>query len=156
MSHRTYRYFQGKPLYEFGYGLSYSTFEYSQLSLSKSNLAAGDTLDVTASVKNTGALPGDEVVQLYLVPPQDGNAGLSPHLQMEGFQRVTLQPGEEKHVAFHLTPQQLSEVGANGNRSVQPGHYTVSIGGSQPGDRSARTRPVTASFSIQGTTLLPR
>jgi beta-glucosidase len=156
MNHRTYRYFQGKTLYPFGFGLSYSKFQYSQLSLSTSTLSAGDALDVTAKVRNAGKLAGDEVVQLYLAPPKDGNQGLSPHVQMEGFQRVTLKAGEEKQVTFHLTPRELSEVDAAGNRSVQPGQYSISIGGSQPAESADASQPLTASFSIQGTSPLPK
>ena len=156
MAQRTYRYYQGRPLYNFGYGLSYTTFAYSRLSLSGTTIVAGEPQDVSVSVRNTGASAGDEVVQLYLVPPQDSNGGLSPHLQLAGFQRVSLKPGEDKQVSFHLTPRELSEVTAQGDRTVQPGKYTISVGGAQPQDSMSRTRGVSTSFVIRGSSALPK
>jgi beta-glucosidase len=156
MNHRTYRYFSGHPQYPFGYGLSYSTFSYSQFALSNSKISAGETLEATAKVKNTSIVTGDEVVQIYLVPPQEGNDRLSPHIQLAGFQRVTLQPGEEKQVRFQLTPRDLSEVDAGGNRSVQPGLYTLTIGGAKPELETDRSGLTSRSFSIRSTLLLPR
>ena len=78
MANRTYRYFKGKPLYAFGDGLSYTTFAYSGLKLSTKSLKAGDPLTVEADVKNTGSLPGDEVSELYLIPPQSAISPNSP------------------------------------------------------------------------------
>jgi len=69
MQNRTYRYFTGNVLYRFGYGLSYTKFSYSNLKLSTSNVQAGDTLTVQADVHNAGAIAGDEVAELYLIPP---------------------------------------------------------------------------------------
>ena len=86
MKNRTYRYFNGKTLYDFGYGLSYTKFAYSHVKLSETTVHAGDTLTVEADVKNTGARAGDEVAELYLIPPHDGNGGLSPNLQLAGFE----------------------------------------------------------------------
>ena len=155
MQNRTYRYFKGKALYSFGYGLSYTKFNYSNLKLSTETVQAGDTLTVVASVHNIGQVAGDEVAELYLIPPQDGNAGLSPNLQLEGFSRIHLLPGETKQVTFKLNSRQLSEVNAKGVRSVQPGHYSLSVGGSQPNDPLAPTPAVTARFSIVGSQELP-
>jgi beta-glucosidase len=155
MQNRTYRYFKGKALYNFGYGLSYTKFSYSHLKLSTDALHAGDTLTAEADVRNAGSVAGDEVAELYLIPPHDGNGGLSPNLQLEGFQRFHLAPGQIKHVIFKLDPRQLSEVDANGTRAVQPGSYKLSIGGSQPDDPRAPTPAQTASFTIQGTQELP-
>jgi beta-glucosidase len=155
MQNRTYRYFKGKALYSFGYGLSYTKFSYSHLKLSTGTLRAGDMLIAEADVQNTGRAAGDEVAELYLMPPHDGNGGLSPNLQLEGFQRFHLAPGEIRHVIFRLDSRQLSEVDANGNRSVQPGSYRLAIGGSQPGDPRAPEPAQTASFTIEGTQELP-
>ena len=155
MKNRTYRYFAGKPLYGFGYGLSYTHFAYSNLKLSDTTLNAGETLTVEAEVKNTGAVAGDEVAELYLMPPKDGNGGLSPQLSLEGFERVHLGPGESKHVTFNLSPRQLSEVDAKGVRLVQAGSYSVSVGGSQPNDPRAPEPAQTATFTIQGSQELP-
>lgn len=155
MKNRTYRYFTGKLLYAFGYGLSYTKFSYSTLKLSTGTVHAGDALTVQTEVRNTGGVAGDEVAELYLIPPQSGNDGLSPHLQLEGFARVHLLPGQMKPVTFHLTPRQLSEVDEHGVRSVQPGSYTVSVGGSQPEDALAPTHSQTGHFVIVGSEELP-
>jgi beta-glucosidase len=155
MKNRTYRYFTGNVLYWFGYGLSYTKFSYSNLKLSTSNVQAGDTLTVQADVHNAGAIAGDEVAELYLIPPADGNGGLSPHLQLEAFEHVTLLPGQTKSVTFQLHPRQLSEVDANGVRSVQPGKYKLSVGGSQPDDKNAPGGILTGEFTIVGLQELP-
>ena len=156
MKNRTYRYFTGAPLYSFGYGLSYTKFVYSGLKLSKSTLDAGETLTAEVTVKNTGRLAGEEVAELYLMPPADGNSGLSPKQQLEGFQRVMLKPGESRRVTFTLSPRDLSEVDAQGTRSVQPGTYTVAVGGSQPKDPKAPTPAQVANVTIAGTQVLPK
>jgi len=155
MKNRTYRYFTGKPLYDFGYGLSYTKFSYSDLKLSTEKVDAGDTLTVETDVRNTGQVAGDEVAELYLLPPKDGNGGLSPNLQLEGFQRVHLEPGQSQHLTFQLHPRQLSEVDAQGARSVQAGSYTVSVGGAQPKDARAPDPVQTAAFTIVGSDELP-
>ncbi len=131
MENRTYRYFRGKPLYGFGYGLSYTNFEYRDVRLSTAKLEAGSPFTVEADVHNTGAVPGDAVVELYLTPPQNE---VNPLHELEGFQRVHLGARESRHVRFMLDPRQLSLVDAEGKRSVQPGMYSVFIGGSQPGE----------------------
>ena len=156
MHNRTYRYFTGAPLYSFGYGLSYTKFTYSPVRLSTTTLHAGDTLTAEVDVRNAGKRAGDEVAELYLVPPADANGGLSPHVQLEGFQRVHLAPGESRHLHFTLDPRQLSEVDAQGVRAVQPGSYRLSIGGAQPNDPHAATPAKFANFSITGTQELPR
>jgi beta-glucosidase len=155
MSNRTYRYFKGKTLYDFGYGLSYTNFSYSHLKLSTASLHAGDTLTVEADVRNTGRVAGDEVAEVYLAPPKDGNGGLSPNVQLEGFQRIRLAPGQTEHVTFKLDPRELSEVDADGTRAVQPGSYTVSLGGSQPKDALTPDSTVSARFVIVDTKELP-
>jgi beta-glucosidase len=129
MSGRTYRYFAGEPLYGFGYGLSYTSFAYSHLKLSQANIKAGDPLTVETDVTNNGKRSGDEVVELYLRGPQTGGA---PLRSLRGFQRVTLQAGETKHVLFTLQPSQLSEVDQDGKAAMQSGSYTVFLGGGQP------------------------
>jgi len=155
MQNRTYRYFKGAPLYGFGFGLSYTKFAYSGLKLAKAKLNAGDTLTAEVTVKNTGKVAGEEVAELYLLPPAEGNAGLSPKQQLEGFQRVMLKPGESRKLTFTLTPRQLSEVDAKGTRAIQPGTYAIAIGGAQPKDPRATATAQTAGFTIQGTQPLP-
>jgi beta-glucosidase len=147
MSNRTYRYFKGQPLFGFGFGLSYTSFAYCHLKLSAQQFKAGSSLTVDADVTNTGKRGGEEVAELYLLPSRDGNGGLSPLRQLEGFQRVRIEPGKTAHVTFTLDPRQLSEVDAKGIRSVQAGEYRVFVGGSQPDDAG---KGQFARFSIQG------
>jgi beta-glucosidase len=156
MANRTYRYFHGDPLYRFGYGLSYTKFAYSHLRLSTPTLSAGDTLTAKVDVTNTGAVAGDEVAQLYLLPPAGGNGGLSPRLQLAGFERLTLTPNETRTVTFKLDARQLSEVDAQGVRSVQAGDYTIAVGGAQPDDPHAPTASLRVPLRITGTQTLPR
>jgi beta-glucosidase len=152
MANRTYRYFKGKPLYGFGDGLSYSTFAYSHLKVSGKNLHAGDTLTVEADVQNAGSLAGDEVAELYLAPPR---TAISPTLALAGFERLHLNPGETKHVVFHLDARTLSQVNDKGVRAVTPGNYQVFVGGSQPnGDAAQNVKH--EDFTISGTQELPR
>jgi beta-glucosidase len=152
MANRTYRYFKGKPLYNFGDGLSYSSFTYSHLRLSTKNLHAGDPLTAEADVQNTGSMPGDEVAELYLAPPQ---TPVSPALALAGFARLRLNPGETRHLRFQLDPRTLSQVDASGARAVSPGRYGIFIGGSQPSGDASQTIQ-SEEFSIVGTMQLPR
>jgi beta-glucosidase len=149
MQGRTYRYFDGKPLFAFGYGLSYSKFVYGSVKLSAPNLKAGDTLTVDADVKNASTLDGDEVAELYLLPPQTDGA---PKLALRGFQRVHIRAGQTQHVHFTLEPRQLSFVDEKGVRAVRAGQYSIAIGGAQPSEATS----VTASFTVTGTHELPR
>ncbi len=144
MSHRTYRYFTGKPLYGFGYGLSYSSFEYSDLKLSSNRLTAGDSLYVNVDVKNTSPREGDEVVELYLNFPKLPGA---PLLALRSFKRVHLNPGELDHFCFTLDARDLSHVNHAGDRIIVPGAYTLSIGGGNPGTGAPVAEAV---FSITG------
>jgi beta-glucosidase len=150
MANRTYRYFKGKPLYGFGYGLSYTTFAYSNLKLSTNTVHAGDTLTVEADVKNTGNRAGEEVAELYLTPP---HTGVSPNLALDGFTRVNLAPGETKHITLTLDPRTLSQVDDKGVRAVTPGSYKIAIGSAQP---TETTNTQTTTFTIEGTQELPR
>ncbi len=130
MAGRTYRYFAGQPLYGFGYGLSYTTFAYSHLKLSQATLKPEEPLTVEADVTNTGKRSGDEVAELYLRGPQEGG---EPLRSLRAFQRVKLQAGETTHVVFTLQPAQLSEVDHDGKTAMQPGDYSIFLGGGQPG-----------------------
>ena len=129
MANRTYRYFKGKVLYPFGYGLSYTKFSYSDLSLPTGAVNAGQPMDADVTVTNTGKLAGDEVAQLYLKFPEVKGA---PLVALRGFQRVHLEPGASQKVHFHLTPRDLGMVTENGDPVIAEGDYTVSIGGGQP------------------------
>ena len=144
MENRTYRYFKGKPLYPFGYGLSYTTFRYSDLSIPHATVDAGQPVEASATVTNTGKVAGDEVVQLYLkFPKVDG----APDIALRGFQRIHLEPGQSQQVHFELKKRDLSMVTALGQIIVAQGDYTLSIGGGQP-DTVAPV--VTGHFHIHG------
>lgn len=149
MANRTYRYFTGKPLYPFGYGLSYTKFSYGALKLSTAQVKAGDSLGIDVEVKNSGKLAGDEVAQLYLTFP--GAPGM-PLKALRGVQRVSLQPGEAKTVHFDLKARDLSSVTPAGEIRVQPGNYTLSVGGGQPGTTKAIA---STGFTINGEQALP-
>jgi beta-glucosidase len=129
MRGRTYRYFKGEPLYPFGYGLSYTSFAYSGLQVSKEQ-REGDTVDVVVNVKNTGSQAGDEVIQIYV---SHLNAPVPvPIRSLKGFQRVHLLPGEERTVEFHIPPDAFSVIDATGRRVILPGEFEISVGGGQP------------------------
>ena len=149
MANRTYRYFAGKPLYPFGYGLSYTTFSYSGLSVPTSAVAAGQPLGADVTVTNTGQSAGDEVVQLYLKFPELKGA---PRVALRGFQRIHLEAGASQRVHFDLKERELGIVTEEGNPIIAPGDYTISIGGGQP-DTSATV--VTGKFHIDGQYVLP-
>jgi len=144
MANRTYRYFTGKPLYPFGYGLSYTKFSYSDLSVPPTATAAGRPVDADVTVTNSGQFAGDEVVQLYLKFPSIAGA---PRIALRGFQRIHLDPGASQKVHFHLSQRDLGMVTENGDPIVADGDYTISIGGGQP-DTGAPT--VTGHFHIAG------
>ncbi len=149
MKGRTYRYFEGEPLWPFGYGLSYTTFAYSGLTLPNAPLHAGDPLDASVTVTNSGKVAGDEVVQLYLKFPDLPGA---PIRALRGFKRVHLDPGASQDVQFHLAPRDLSMVTDAGEILVPPGNYTVSIGGGQP---ETDAPSVSRNFEINGQIILP-
>jgi beta-glucosidase len=130
MNERTYRYFHGKPLYSFGYGLSYSTFAYSNLAVRPNAIAPGDGVSVEADVRNTSGVAGDEVVQVYVNFP---NVAGAPLRALREFTRVHLEPGASQHVKFDLKGDALSMVNDAGERSVLPGDYKISVGGGQLG-----------------------
>jgi beta-glucosidase len=149
MANRTYRYFTGKPLYSFGYGLSYSKFEYSNLKLSKMQVEAGDSVRIDADVKNNSTRDGDEVVEVYLNFPKLPGA---PLRALRGFTHVHIAAGDTAHVRMNLNPRDLSMVDEAGNRIVAPGSYTLSVGGGQPGTSAPVAEAV---FTISGKLQLP-
>ena len=149
MQNRTYRYFHGKPLYPFGYGLSYTTFSYSDLFLPKTAIGAGDSLIAAVTITNTGKREGDEVAQLYLAFP---NVPGAPLRALRSFKRIHLKPGESQKVSFEFKERDLSMVSEAGEPIIAKGTYTVSIGGGQP-NTGAST--VTGTFQVEGTKTLP-
>jgi beta-glucosidase len=149
MKGRTYRYFAGTPLYPFGYGLSYTKFAYSKLTLPSAAVEAGKPVVVEATVTNTGTRAGGEVAQLYLSFPAVPGA---PLRALRGFERVHLELGASQTVRFELEPRDLSMVTEAGEPIVAEGAYTVSVGGGQP-DTGAPA--VAGSFTVKGTLTLP-
>ncbi|MBV8834017.1 MAG: glycoside hydrolase family 3 C-terminal domain-containing protein [Acidobacteriaceae bacterium] len=150
MKGRTYRYFEGSPLYPFGYGLSYTRFSYSNLALPKTDIAPTDALHAEVTVTNTGKTAGDEVVQLYLKFP---NLSGAPRKALRRFRRVHLEPSANQTVQFDLKDRDLSMVTEAGDPIIAPGDYAISIGGGQP-DTSAPT--VTGHFRVSGRLALPQ
>lgn len=132
MAGRTYRYFEGDPLFPFGHGLSYTRFEYRDLEL-PATFQAGENLPVSVTVRNAGERRGDEVVQLYVSAREA--AGPVPRRSLQGFRRVSLESAASEVVRFVLRPPQLGRFDKRRGWVVDPGRYEVSIGGKQPGFR---------------------
>ena len=147
MRGRTYRYYRGKALWGFGYGLSYSHFRYGAAILSSKSLVAGEALQAAVAVTNSSNRAGDEVVEAYLkTPQQDG-----PVYALVGFKRVHLDPGESRRVALDIDARAMSSVDATGQRTVLAGNYRLSLGSTQPTETLSGA---TASFTVRGTKLL--
>lgn len=130
MANRTYRYYKGDVRYPFGYGLSYTTFGYAPLS-NASTVKTGESIEVSTTVTNTGKRAGDEVVQLYVSHPQNGNTRV-PLRALKGFKRIHLEKGESKTVTFTLSPEELALVDDKGNLVQKEGAVELFIGGGQP------------------------
>jgi beta-glucosidase len=154
MAKRTYRYFDGEPLYPFGYGLSFTTFTYSNARVDNANVAADGSATVSVDVTNTGSMAGDEVVELYLTHP--GVAG-APLRALKGFQRVHLARGQKKTVSFTIRDRDLSIVDESGKRRIVPGKVQVWIGGGQPVARAGlpKTAGAETQFTITSEATLP-
>jgi beta-glucosidase len=152
MKGRTYRFFQGEPLYPFGYGLSYTSFAYSKFTLPK-EAKAGEPVRISVQVANTGMMAGEEVVQLYS-KAVDGPSG-SPLRSLVGFQRISLRAGERKTVRLEISPRAFATIGADGRAIAKESIFEVTAGGKQPGFRGpldARTTGVVSGrIQIYGT-----
>jgi beta-glucosidase len=151
MKGRTYRYLEKEPLYPFGYGLSYTRFEYSNVSVSSARVPAGESVVVAANVRNVGKRASDEVVQLYVKDLQA--SCLVPHHELRGIERVHLRPGESRNLVFKLTPRDLSLIDERGQRVLEPGHFQVTVGGNQPDPRSVSLvgkAPLSVEFEVVG------
>ncbi|MCB8998536.1 MAG: glycoside hydrolase family 3 C-terminal domain-containing protein [Bacteroidales bacterium] len=152
MTNRTYRYFSGVPLYEFGYGLSYTTFSYSNLNASQT-ISSDQSLKVSVDVLNSGKMDGDEVVELYLkiVNPKFP----SPIHALKSFKRINLKAGEGKTVEFVLSPRDLSLINDNNQRVVVPGLFEIFVGGCQPSVKAIDSGKVLKSgFEVTGSEFL--
>ena len=132
MAGRTYRFMEDEPLYRFGYGLSYTTFAYSNMVSETAEIAAAQTVELSVDVTNTGPVAGDEVVQLYV---SDVEASVPvPRLHLEGFRRIHLEPGQTETVSFELHADQLAARDDAGRPFLEPGRFRITLGGGQPAD----------------------
>jgi beta-glucosidase len=150
MQGRTYRYMTEEPLFPFGFGLSYSCFEYSDLKLDKTILAVGDSLNVSLSLTNCGASEAAEVAQFYI---SDLHAStVVPLHHLIGFERVVLKAGERRTLNFTITPEMMSFYDDDGRLTLEPGKFRLEVGGCSPGKRGQKLGaplPVTAVFKVK-------
>src|SRR5690606_11250126 len=134
MKGRTYKYVEGDPLFPFGFGLAYGSFGYGELQLSKGEIQSGEGVSVSLTLTNAGEVAAEEVVQLYV---SDVEASVQvPRSQLFGVQRVFLEPKASRTVHFELGPEAFQLVDLDGQRVFEPGEFTISVGGSSPGERS--------------------
>jgi beta-glucosidase len=154
MARRTYRYFDGETLYPFGFGLSYTSFAYNNVRVDRAQMGAKENQKISVDIVNTGAMAGDEVVQLYLTHPSVAGA---PLRALKGFQRVHLDRGEKKTVTFTLSERDLSVVDPGGKHRIVPGNVQVWVGGGQPVKRAGlpETQGVRTQFTMTSEATLP-
>jgi beta-glucosidase len=149
MQGRTYRYMTEEPLYPFGFGLSYSCFEYSDLQLDKADIARGDSLNISLTVRNSGARDSAEVAQFYLSDIQAST--IVPLHHLVGFERVMLKASESCTLKFTLTPEMMSFYNDDGKLTLDPGGFRLEVGGCSPGTRGQKLgapKPVIAVFNV--------
>ena len=139
-ANRTYTFSTRKPLYPFGYGLSYTNFQFTNLRVEPAQIGVGGTAKVRLDIANTGSRDGDEVPQLYI--HQKIASVTRPVMQLRGFQRVTLKPGEKKTVEFTITPDMLSMLNVDMHKVVEPGIFEIMVG---PSSDQTTTVPLTVS-----------
>jgi len=153
MKGRTYRYMEEEPLYPFGYGLSYSKFEYSDLKLDPQVIDIEELKDieVEVKVKNISNIAGEEVVQLYI---KDIESTVEiPRYELKGFKRIYLEPQESKTVSFRVTPRQLALINNEGKCILEPGEFKIYVGGQQPDERSktlTKQEVISTVFTVKG------
>jgi beta-glucosidase len=130
MKGRTYRYMTEEPLYPFGFGLSYTSFQYSDIAIDKPKIKKGETVTVSAKVTNTGKWDGDEVVQLYVTDVKASTR--VPLFSLDGVKRLKLKSGESQVVSFLVTPRMMELINDNGDRVLESGEFKITIAGSAP------------------------
>jgi beta-glucosidase len=118
--------FDQTPLFAFGHGLSYTSFQYSAPTLSASSMKINGTVNVSVTVKNTGSRKGAEVVQLYI--RDDYSSVTRPVKELKGFKKIWLEPGQSQTVSFTITPEALSFYNASMKWVVEPGDFTIMVG----------------------------
>ena len=131
---RGYLFGSTRPLFPFGHGLSYTTFSYSAPTVSPARIPPDGRATASVEVTNTGTRAGDEVVQLYI--RDEVSRATRPVMELKGFRRITLAPGERRTVTFELGPEQLSYHGPDMKRVVEPGRFQVMVGGSSEAVKS--------------------
>ncbi|NBW35224.1 MAG: glycoside hydrolase family 3 protein [Cytophagia bacterium] len=150
MKGRTYRYMEAEPMYPFGFGLSYTQFEYSNLTLSKNTIKKNEKLEAQVTLTNRGKVTSEEVVQLYLTDVKA--SAVTPLYALKGIQRIKLDPGKSVVVSFTINPDMLMLIDDKGNSILEPGVFTISVGGSLPGNRSEQlgaTKSLQTNFTVK-------
>ena len=150
MNGRTYRYITKEPLYPFGFGLSYSRFEYTDLQIDTQSIKAGEDLPVKVTIRNQGDQNAAEVVQFYLSDLKAST--IVPLHHLVGFERVMLEAGESRTISFSLTPEMMSFFNDEGELTLEPGEFKLEIGGCSPGKRGQELgapKPVIAIFEVK-------
>ncbi|MGK0465594.1 glycoside hydrolase family 3 C-terminal domain-containing protein [Clostridium sp.] len=151
MKNRTYRYMENEALYPFGYGLSYTKFEYSNLVISKDEVKSGESVKFKITVKNIGERESYETVQLYLKDVD--SSVITPKYELKGIKKINLKVGQEKQVDFELTSRQMALIDNDGNCILEPGIFQAFVGGSQPDHRSIElmeTDVEKCTFEVKG------
>jgi beta-glucosidase len=146
---RTYRYMRGEPLYPFGFGLSYTTFEYHDLKLSRSTVHAGESVHLQVIVENAGMRAGEEVVQVYVAAPAMSGTPIS---SLKGFRRVAVEAGKSRIVEFDITSDMLAMANEQGLPTLVSGEYRLTIGAVSPSARGAvlgASAPVVATLRVE-------
>jgi len=137
-------------MYPFGYGLSYTQFEYSNIKLTTKKIRKDQSFDAVVTVANIGNFESNEVVQLYI--SDMNSAHNSPLIALKGFKRINLKPGEMTNVKFVITPEMLTYVDDKGKTCIASGKYKLFVGGSLPGKRSETLgigKPQEAEFLVK-------
>ncbi len=150
MKGRTYKYMTEEPMYPFGYGLSYTTFKYSNPKLSRTSITDGGSVTMTCTIKNTGKVGGSEVVQLYIT---DKEASVEvPLFSLKGIEVLRLESGESKNVHFEITSEMLEIIDNEGKAITEAGDFTITVSGSVPTKRAqvlGAASPVSATISLK-------
>ena len=134
MDNRTYRFTKHKPMYPFGYGLSYSNFVYSDISIKKEQIINGDSIELNFTIHNDSEIPGEEVVQIYI---KDLKASYrTPNSSLIYFKRLFLDSGERRKINFIVNKDMMSTFNEKGNKEIESGIFKIFVGGSSPGERS--------------------